>query len=83
LASPPASSANIVDLFGADGGAQPQAQSKNALDDLLQLGNPFADMFGAQPPVQQQPANNQWMSNGEHNVFIFTIVIVNLNPLLL
>ncbi|XP_055378102.1 phosphatidylinositol-binding clathrin assembly protein LAP isoform X22 [Condylostylus longicornis] len=47
LASPPASSANtnIVDLFGGDGGAAP-AQTKTS-DDLLQLSNPFADMFGA------------------------------------
>lgn len=66
LSSPPASSGNIVDLFGAaDPGAAAQPQT-NALDDLLQLGNPFADMFGgapAQQPAQQAPAN-QWMSNG-------------------
>lgn len=65
MSSPPASSGNIVDLFGAaDGAAQPAAQS-NALDDLLQLGNPFADMFGAPAPQQQQAAPNQWMSNGK------------------
>lgn len=66
LSSPPASSGNIVDFFGAaDQAAAPQQQT-NALDDLLQLGNPFADMFGgapAQQPPQQAPAN-QWMSNG-------------------
>jgi len=42
------------------------AQQSNALDDLLQLGNPFADMFGAPAqPQQQQQAPNQWMSNGK------------------
>ncbi|XP_022220638.2 phosphatidylinositol-binding clathrin assembly protein LAP isoform X2 [Drosophila obscura] len=60
LSSPPASSAGqpIVDLFGAasaqpaaSGAAShhhqtPQATTK-ASDDLLQLGNPFADMFEA------------------------------------
>ncbi|SPP84148.1 blast:Phosphatidylinositol-binding clathrin assembly protein LAP [Drosophila guanche] len=60
LSSPPASSAGqpIVDLFGAAsaqpaaaGAAShhhqaPQATTK-ASDDLLQLGNPFADMFEA------------------------------------
>jgi hypothetical protein len=64
LDSPPASTGNIVDLFNAP--AQQQQQPATALDDLLQLGNPFADMFGAQP---QQPAAvaapNAWMSNGE------------------
>ncbi|KAG5681449.1 hypothetical protein PVAND_010884 [Polypedilum vanderplanki] len=70
LASPPASSGNIVDLFGpADGAQQAAAQPTNALDDLLQLGNPFADMFGAPAPVQQQqPVNNQWMSNGFNGI---------------
>ncbi|CRK98949.1 CLUMA_CG011982, isoform B, partial [Clunio marinus] len=72
LASPPASSGNIVDLFGAaDQGAAPQQQT-NALDDLLQLGNPFADMFGGAgaqpPPQQQQPPATQWMSNGFNGV---------------
>ncbi|GAB0098532.1 phosphatidylinositol-binding clathrin assembly protein LAP [Sergentomyia squamirostris] len=83
LSSPPATqtSAPIVDLFGGspggDGGAKqheaiPTASSK-ASDDLLQLGNPFADIFSAPPasgaPVvpglaQQPPAGNMWMSNG-------------------
>lgn len=67
LSSPPSSSGNIVDLFGAaDQGATAQQQT-NALDDLLQLGNPFADMFGAAPAQQAAPpaAGNQWMSNGK------------------
>lgn len=72
LASPPASSGNIVDFFGAaDPAAAPQQQT-NALDDLLQLGNPFADMFGgapAQQPAQQAPTN-QWMSNGRLTRFL-------------
>lgn len=45
--SSPTSSGNIVDLFSA-----PAAQTANAKasDDLLQLGNPFADMFGSPMP---------------------------------
>ncbi|KAL7036410.1 hypothetical protein ACKWTF_008803 [Chironomus riparius] len=74
LASPPASSGNIVDLFGpADGAAAQPAQQSNALDDLLQLGNPFAEMFGAPAqPQQQQPVPNQWMSNAgqDENPFL-------------
>ncbi|KAM7359887.1 phosphatidylinositol-binding clathrin assembly protein lap isoform 7-T9 [Cochliomyia hominivorax] len=54
LSSPPAASAGqpIVDLFGA-ASAQPStgstaaAGTTKASDDLLQLGNPFADMFDA------------------------------------
>lgn len=73
LASPPAaSSAPIVDLFDAP---VPQAmatghQGAKASDDLLQLGNPFADMFGsgpAAPTAAAAPApmgNPMWMSNG-------------------
>jgi hypothetical protein len=88
LASPPASSGNIVDLFGPADAAQQAAQPTNALDDLLQLGNPFADMFGAQAPPQQQqqPAgNNQWMSNGEPMIFdpIFLLPLSLCTPLLL
>lgn len=73
LASPPPSSGNIVDLFGpADGAAAQPAQQSNALDDLLQLGNPFADMFGAPAPQQQQqqPVPNQWMTNGKNSLFV-------------
>ncbi|XP_039489983.1 phosphatidylinositol-binding clathrin assembly protein LAP isoform X11 [Drosophila santomea] len=48
LSSPPAAQAGqpIVDLFGA-ASAQPAAAAAatKASDDLLQLGNPFADMF--------------------------------------
>nr|XP_036229600.1 phosphatidylinositol-binding clathrin assembly protein LAP isoform X9 [Bactrocera oleae] len=59
LSSPPASSAGapIVDLFGAApataagstgaAGAGSTAGGTKASDDLLQLGNPFADMFDA------------------------------------
>ncbi|XP_054088837.1 phosphatidylinositol-binding clathrin assembly protein LAP isoform X11 [Zeugodacus cucurbitae] len=59
LSSPPASSAGapIVDLFGAApataagttgaAGAGSAAGGTKASDDLLQLGNPFADMFDA------------------------------------
>nr|XP_024217622.1 phosphatidylinositol-binding clathrin assembly protein LAP isoform X3 [Halyomorpha halys] len=66
----------IVDLFGAPvPAAEPQVQQTGkASDDLLQLGNPFADIFGAPaqqvplgsapPPVQPAVQNNMWMSNG-------------------
>lgn len=59
-----------VDLFGGADPAAIQTQPTNAMDDLLQLGNPFADMFGAQPPAPVQQ-NNQWM-NGET---MFNVVI--------
>lgn len=67
LSSPPATQGNIVDLFGGSD-AQPANASK-ASDDLLQLGNPFADMFGGPQPAAVAPAatttaNNMWMSNG-------------------
>lgn len=81
LSSPPSSQANIVDLFGAapsqgggtnDLGGQNAGAHSKASDDLLQLGNPFADMFGGAAPAPAaqpgQPANNMWMGNG--NVFI-------------
>ncbi|XP_018356965.1 PREDICTED: clathrin coat assembly protein AP180 isoform X12 [Trachymyrmex septentrionalis] len=66
--SSPTNNANqpIVDLFGATAESQ---SSQKASDDLLQLaGNPFANMFGAQPPTgTTQPAaqmqNNMWMTN--------------------
>ncbi|XP_071634842.1 uncharacterized protein Lap isoform X15 [Temnothorax longispinosus] len=64
--SSPTNNANqpIVDLFGAT------SADSQASDDLLQLaGNPFANMFGAQPAAgTAQPAaqmqNNMWMTNG-------------------
>ncbi|XP_018304129.1 phosphatidylinositol-binding clathrin assembly protein LAP [Mycetomoellerius zeteki] len=67
--SSPTNNANqpIVDLFGATAESQ---SSQKASDDLLQLaGNPFANMFGAQPATgTTQPAaqmqNNMWMTNG-------------------
>lgn len=67
LSSPPSSQGNIVDLFGGTD-TQPGNASK-ASDDLLQLGNPFADMFGGSQPASVAPAatttaNNMWMSNG-------------------
>ncbi|XP_022127245.2 phosphatidylinositol-binding clathrin assembly protein LAP isoform X5 [Pieris rapae] len=61
LSSQPQQSQNIVDLFGPTP-VETNTTSK-ASDDLLSLGNPFADMFGggaAQP--QQQPLWQQ--SNG-------------------
>lgn len=61
LSSPPAQAGNIVDLFGAADPAAAAPPQKNALDDLLQLGNPFSDMFGAQPQPQVQQTQ-QWMN---------------------
>jgi hypothetical protein len=79
LSSPPAQAGNIVDLFGAaDPAVAAVPQQQNALDDLLQLGNPFSDMFAAQaqPQVQQQ---QQWM-NGKIIFFkIFQIFRLNFN----
>lgn len=69
---PPASAAApIVDLFGpappASTGQNGGTVSGKPSDDLLQLGNPFADMFGPPQPAvlpQQQQQNNMW-TNGK------------------
>ncbi|KRG00886.1 phosphatidylinositol-binding clathrin assembly protein LAP isoform X8 [Drosophila mojavensis] len=88
LSSPPAAQAGqpIVDLFGA-ASAQPaaaaaasgasQALATKASDDLLQLGNPFADMFEASGNSVAAAttgatgaalnANNLWMHNNGFN----------------
>ncbi|XP_059058714.1 phosphatidylinositol-binding clathrin assembly protein LAP isoform X5 [Achroia grisella] len=55
---------SIVDLFGPTP-SDTASQTSKASDDLLSLGNPFADMFGAapqaappaQPPIWQQQSN--------------------------
>ncbi|KAL4717398.1 hypothetical protein ACJJTC_017285 [Scirpophaga incertulas] len=49
----PAQAQSIVDLFGP-APADVASNTTKASDDLLSLGNPFADMFGGQQP-QQQP----------------------------
>ncbi|XP_037925047.1 phosphatidylinositol-binding clathrin assembly protein LAP isoform X12 [Hermetia illucens] len=72
LSSPTSSQPNapIVDLFGSPTDNKPAEQSltsaTKASDDLLQLGNPFADMFGTPAPAPSNVpgANNIWMSNG-------------------
>lgn len=77
LSSPPASQANIVDLFGGAGPAidSNQSYASKASDDLLQLGNPFADMFGSPAPpgasnsVPPASGNNMWMGNGSYDSF--------------
>lgn len=69
--SSPTTTPSAVDLFaGVDVQPTPSATIKTS-DDLLQLGNPFADMFGAQPaPVAAAPieslasVNDLWTSNG-------------------
>ncbi|CAH0596163.1 unnamed protein product [Chrysodeixis includens] len=49
LSSAPAQSQSIVDLFGPP--ADTNSTTSKASDDLLSLGNPFADMFGAPAPA--------------------------------
>lgn len=51
------------------------SQAGKASDDLLQLGNPFADIFSAsaQQPIAAgapapQPTANMWMSNGKQPI---------------
>lgn len=71
--SSPTTTPSAVDLFaGVDVQPAPSATIKTS-DDLLQLGNPFADMFGAQPaPVAAAPieslasVNDLWTSNGNY-----------------
>lgn len=79
LSSPTASQNNIVDLFEAPKPAQDPlagAGASRASDDLLQLGNPFADVFATPAPtvasaVPVGSANafgaNNWMGNGGFN----------------
>ncbi|KRT86356.1 hypothetical protein AMK59_2013 [Oryctes borbonicus] len=58
----------IADLFAAD--PIPAIVQPKASDDLLQLGNPFADAFATPTPAQnlyQQPTN-PWLSNGFSNM---------------
>lgn len=59
--SEPAAEQPILDLFGADAPAPApsQPQQSKAIDDLLQLGNPFADVF---PPATA--ATTQQWANG-------------------
>lgn len=75
----------ILDLFGGDNStvtAPPQPQPTNALDDLLSLGNPFADfsapngnngnMFGS-APATTVPANNMWANGFPPNAANFPV----------
>ncbi|XP_069361999.1 phosphatidylinositol-binding clathrin assembly protein LAP isoform X13 [Maniola hyperantus] len=52
---------SIVDLFGPTPSDAANTNTSKASDDLLALGNPFADMFGAAPATTASPA---WQSNG-------------------
>ncbi|XP_075146157.1 phosphatidylinositol-binding clathrin assembly protein lap isoform X11 [Haematobia irritans] len=83
LSSPPATQAGapIVDLFGAasaqpaNAGSTAAAGATKASDDLLQLGNPFADMFDAPlgaggaggVATGAHKTNNIWMNNNGFN----------------
>lgn len=69
MATPPGNSqANIVDLFGgpAMGNDGNQAAGK-ASDDLLQLGNPFSDVFDNNPAAPAVPGmvqnQNMWANS--------------------
>ncbi|XP_054270304.1 phosphatidylinositol-binding clathrin assembly protein LAP isoform X3 [Macrosteles quadrilineatus] len=67
---PPNANQPILDLFATPApAAEPTLTSTKASDDLLQLGNPFADIFSgsAQPAPAAQPPNNMWMTNGFNN----------------
>uniref|UniRef100_A0A182MHB1 ENTH domain-containing protein n=1 Tax=Anopheles culicifacies TaxID=139723 RepID=A0A182MHB1_9DIPT len=86
LSSPTTSQNNIVDLFEAPKPAQDQqasAASSKASDDLLQLGNPFADVFAAPAPVASTVpvgntnafATNAWMGNGGFNGSMTTAAV--------
>lgn len=66
--SEPAQAEPILDLFGGDSTmpapAAPSSQPSKAIDDLLQLGNPFADTFSAPAEANanvfgQEPAQPQ------------------------
>uniref|UniRef100_A0A182Q973 ENTH domain-containing protein n=1 Tax=Anopheles farauti TaxID=69004 RepID=A0A182Q973_9DIPT len=80
LSSPTTSQNNIVDLFEAPKHVPDQqaaAASTKASDDLLQLGNPFADVFATPAPSVANTvpvgganafgASNNWMGNGGSN----------------
>ncbi|XP_049278409.1 phosphatidylinositol-binding clathrin assembly protein LAP isoform X1 [Anopheles funestus] len=87
LSSPTTSQNNIVDLFEAPKPAQDQqasAASSKASDDLLQLGNPFADVFATPAPVASTvPVGNNnafaganaWMGNGGFNGSMATAAV--------
>lgn len=61
LSEPASSTEPILDLFGSEPVAQATTvqptQSGKAIDDLLQLGNPFADMFSSSAPASTAPTN--------------------------
>lgn len=89
LSSPPAAAAGqpIVDLFGAasaqpGSGSTAAAGTTKASDDLLQLGNPFADMFDAPlaggaggVATGAQNSNNIWMNNNGSISSFFNFII--------
>lgn len=76
MASAPAPT---MDLFAMPIKQEPTPTK--ASDDLLQLNNPFADVF-AQPTVPAAvPAavpmqSNIWLTNGNGNILLFYLIIV-------
>lgn len=93
---PPAAATPAMDLFGPAAPKQhqdPTLGAARASDDLLQLNNPFADVFGRQQPavvsLQQQlqhqpspPGQAMWIPNGhgfgpQSNTIISTTTFVS------
>lgn len=71
LSSPPKSDAPIVNFFDNNAAAAPAPAAK-PMDDLLQLGNPFADMFSGSA---NEPPANAFVSDNN-----FSTVFGNSNP---
>lgn len=69
LSSPPKSEAPIVNFFDNNVAA---ATAAKPMDDLLQLGNPFADMFSNSA---NEPPANAFVSDNN-----FSTVFGNTNP---
>lgn len=69
LSSPPKNEAPIVNFFDNNVAA---ATAAKPMDDLLQLGNPFADMFSSN--ANDPPANSFVSDNN------FSSVFGNTNP---
>lgn len=56
---------HVVDFFSAQAGSIGKAS-----EDLLQLNNPFADVYNIQPNNQINPVANAWINNGNNGKLI-------------